>query len=458
MAQTKLDMTEGAILPKLMKFAVPLMASAILQLLFNAADMVVVSWYAGGDSLAAVGSTSSLINLLVNFVLGLSIGANVVAANFLGARRSEDVSKTVHTAMVLSVIAGLVLTAAGLCFSGNILSLMYPEENKSEHILNLSILYLKYFFGGIIVSVIYNFGASLLRAKGDTRRPLIILLCAGFLNILLNLLFVIGLRGHLEGVAGVGLATVLSQAFAAVWVLIIMFRENDEFRLSVSKLKLHGSIVIKIIKIGLPAGIQSALFSFSNVIIQSTVNAFGASFIAGNSACQTLEGFIYVSMNCIAQSCMTFISQNYGAHQFERIKKVFHTAAVCVIVIGGVLGSLALYFDDRLFSIMNLTPDELNAAKSRFSVIAGTYLTCGLMDVGANSIRGMGISFFPMVVTLIGACGLRIVYLFTFFRFESVYSYQNIFWSYPVSWVITIVFLYAGFYYFHSKLKSLSSI
>ncbi|MCR4821962.1 MAG: MATE family efflux transporter, partial [Treponema sp.] len=409
MTKNQIDMTSGAILPKLVKFALPLILSSILQLLFNAADIVVVGRYAGDNSLAAVGSTSSMVNLLVNFFLGLGVGCNVVAANFLGAGKKEELNKTVHTTMVLSLIGGFVLTVVGITFSRQILILMSSPEN----VLPLSTLYLKVFFAGITATVVYNFGAALLRAKGDTKRPLYILLVAGVINVILNLIFVISFK---MDVAGVAFATVLSQIFSAGSVVYLLMKEDDEFRLDFKKLHIDTDILFRIVKIGLPAGFQGMLFSFSNVIIQSSVNSFGEVMVAGNSAAQSIEGFVYISMNSFAQGTLTFAGQNMGAHKFDRIKRLVLIAEVVVTAVGLTLGMTAYLLGPRLLGIYSSSPQVINAGMLRLSVILTTYCTCGMMDCMASAIRGVGHSVMPMIVTLIGACGLRLVYLFTFFR------------------------------------------
>ena len=436
--KNQIDMTEGAIFPKLVKFSVPLILSSILQLLFNAADIVVVGRYAGDNSLAAVGSTSSMVNLMVNFFIGLGVGCNVVAANFLGAGKKEELNRTVHTTMVLSVIGGFILTLLGIAFSRQILILMASPED----VLPLSTLYLKVYFGGITATIIYNFGAAILRAKGDTKRPLYILLVAGVINVILNLIFVIPLK---MDVAGVAYATVLSQVFAAFCVVWILMHEDEEFRLDLRRLRLDIPILMRIIKIGVPAGFQSMLFSFSNMLIQSAVNSFGAVMVAGNSAAQSIEGFVYISMNSFAQATLTFASQNMGAHKFDRIKRLIVISEASVVVVGLVLGFAVLFFGRPVLGIYSESPEVIDAGMLRLTVILSTYFTCGMMDSMGGVIRGVGHSILPMIITLVGACGLRIVYLATFFQIPRFHTYQSIFYSYPISWVVTFTFLTASF-------------
>lgn len=427
-------MTQGAIFSKLLVFSVPLILSSLLQLLFNAADVIVVGRYVGSNALAAVGSVAPLINLLVNFFVGISVGSNVVTANFFGAENKKDVSRTVHTSYVVSLIGGVLLTAVGVSFAPKILILM----GSPEDVLPLSTLYIKIYFGGITPTIVYNFGSALLRAKGDTKRPLYILFGAGIINVILNLVFVIcfGL-----GVAGVSLATVISQTFSAVLVTLILMTEKDEFRLEIKKLKIHGDILSRILKIGLPAGIQGMIFSISNIVIQSSANAYGSIIVAGNSSSQSVEGFIYTSMNGFAQGVLTFVSQNRGARKFDRIKKVYCVSLACVTVIGGILGTLVIIFGQQVFSIFSKNQAVINAAQNRMAIIAATYFLCGLMDCSANTLRGLGYSMTPMVITLLGACGLRILYLATFYQIPRFHTYQSIFVSYPLSWGITFLVL-----------------
>lgn len=430
----QIDMTSGPIFSKLLVFSIPLILSSLLQLLFNAADVVVVGRYVGSNALAAVGSTAPLINLLVNLFVGISVGSNVVAANFFGAENKKEVSRTVHTSYVVSLIGGVVLTAAEVSFSAPILVLM----GSPEDVLPLSSLYLKIYFGGITPAIVYNFGSALLRAKGDTKRPLYILFVAGIINVVLNLAFVI-IFGF--GIAGVALATVISQTFSAVLVTLILIKEKDEFRLEIKKLRIHADILAKILKIGLPAGIQGMIFSISNVVIQSSANAYGSIIVAGNSSSQSIEGFIYTSMNGFAQGVLTFVSQNRGARKFDRAVKVYIRSLACVVVIGGVLGAAVMFFGQQIFRIFSGNQAVINAACSRMAVIAATYYLCGLMDCTANTLRGLGYSMVPMLITLVGVCGIRILYLATFYQIPRFHTYQSIFVSYPLSWGVAFLVL-----------------
>ena len=428
----QINMTEGPILSKLLKFSIPLIFSSLLQLLFNAADIVVVGRFAGDNALAAVGSTGSLINLLVNLFQGLSIGTNVVAAHYFGANRKSELKETVHTAMLLSIYSGIIMTAIGVTFAVPILKLMQaPHE-----VLSLASVYLKIYFGGITATMIYNFGSALLRAVGDTQRPLYILFLAGIINVILNLIFVIIF--HLD-VAGVAWATVISQTISAILVVIILLKENEEYSLEIKNIKINMHIFTKIVKVGIPAGFQGIMFSFSNVIIQSFVNSFGSVLIAGNSAACNLEGFIYTSMNGFSQGALTFCSQNMGARKIDRIKKIVWISQLSIIVLGATMSGLFLLFGHQLLGIYTKSPEVIEAGLLRCKVIFTTYYLCGIMDSMANSIRGMGHSLMPVIVTIFGACIFRLIWLFTFFQIPAFHTPLVIFLSYPLSWTITYI-------------------
>lgn len=445
MKTNQIDMTEGSIFGKLLLFSIPLILSNVLQLFFNAADIVVVGHFAGDNALAAVGSTSVLINLLTNFFIGLSVGSNVIAANFFGAKEKNLIQDTVHTAIGIGIFSGLFLTGFGIIFSPLILKLMFlPPE-----VLPLSTLYLRIYFCGITFSMIYNFGSAVLRAKGDTKRPLIILFAAGFLNVLLNLLFVICFK---MSVAGVAFATIISQGFSAVSVILILCTEKDDFKLSIKKIKIHREILLKIIKIGLPAGIQGTLFGLSNVVIQSSVNGFGAIMIAGNSSSQSVEGFVWTSMNGFAHGALTFCSQNMGAGNIKRIKKAVGVIQFMVIVTGLLLGLSAVFFSDRLISLFTTNPQVISAGKRRLAIICGTYFLCGMMDSMAYCIRGIGYSLVPMIVTLLGVCGLRLLWIYTVFRIPDFHTLSCVYFSYPITWFITWVALLCSYFIIIKKI------
>ena len=430
--KNQLDMTKGPIFKELIIFSVPLILSGVLQLLFNAADVIVVGRFAGDNSLAAVGSTSSFINLMLNLFIGISIGSSVVSANYFGAGKIRELRNTVHTSMLLSIYSGIGLTVLGVIFARPILHLMQaPEE-----VLVLAVLYLRIYFAGISATVIYNFGSALLRAKGDTQRPLYILMVAGVINVILNLIFVILFR---MDVAGVALATVISQIFAAGFVVALLMREEDGFKLEIKKLKIHKYILIRIIKIGVPAGFQGMMFSISNMVIQSSVNSFGPIVIAGSSAGINIEGFVYLAMNGFSQGALTFVSQNMGAGQKDRIKKLMFISLLTVLVVGEGLGFLVVIFARQILGVYSKNPLVIEAGIRRLTVICSTYALCGIMDTMSNIIRGIGHSLLPMVVCIVGVCVFRIVWLSTIFLTPQFHTEFIIFVSYPISWTVTFI-------------------
>ena len=434
MAQKKyeIDMCSGSILPKLLKFSLPLMLSSVLQLLFNAADIIVVGNFASEHSLAAVGSTTALINLITNLFLGLSTSSNVLSANYMGAGDNDRVSKTVHTSLLISVISGLILTVIGVAFTEQMLIWMQtPEE-----VLDLSAVYLRIYFGGMVAMMIYNFGSALLRSKGDTKRPLYYLALSGVINIILNLVFVICFN---MDVAGVGLATVISQCVSAFLVVRCLYKETDAFHFDFRKLKIDKKIMSKIFSIGIPAGFQGVVFSLSNVVIQSSVNSFGPVVMAGSAAAASIEGFVWVSMNSFSQGALTFTSQNIGAGKYSRINKIALIACSCAAVAGLVLGNLAYLFGTFLLGIYDPRPEIIEPGLIRMGLVCVLYFTCGLMDCIVGSIRGMGYAVTPTIVSLLGACGLRILWIFTIFQIPEYHTEFMLFVSYPVSWTITFL-------------------
>ncbi len=423
-------MCSGPIVSRLLMFTGPLVVSSVLQLLFNAADVVVVGKYAGDNSLAAVGSVVPIVNLLINLFMGLSIGCNVLVAHYYGSGDDEHMSRTVHTAMTVSAIAGVILAALGFVLARDILILMdSPDET-----LPLASLYLRIYFLGMPASTIYNFGSATLRAVGDTRRPMYYLTIAGVINVILNLFFVISFR---MDVAGVALATVISQIISAALVVRCLMQESGALRLDFRKLSVDGKTLLKIARIGIPASLQGMLFSISNVIIQASVNGFGATVVAGNSAAQNIEGFIYVSMNAFYQACLSFISANVGARKYDRINKILIRAQACVIITGMVLGGLAYLFGYELLSIYTDSEAVAAAGLIRLAYISLPYFLCGMMDVMVGGLRGLGQAILPMIVSLIGACGLRLIWIFTFFRLSRFHETRYLYITYPVSWTVT---------------------
>lgn len=442
----EMDMCSGSILKKMLLFSLPLMCSSILQLLFNAADIIVVGNFAGDNSLAAVGANTALINLMVNFFMGFSVGANVLVAGYYGAKREEDLSKTIHTAIMLSIYSGIILTAVGVLFARQLIIMMQtPEE-----VVELASVYLRIYFCGMTATMLYNFGSAILRAIGDTKRPLYYLMFSGIINVVLNLIFVIPLK---MDVAGVALATVISQCISAFLVIRCMIKEKGSIHLDVKKLGIDRDKFLRILQIGLPASFQGIVFSLSNVVIQSSVNSFGKIAVAGNSAAANIEGFVYVAMNAFHQSAISFTSQNIGAAKYERVNRILYTAEGCVIVVGLLLGNLASLLGRPLLGLYTSSTEVINSGLKRLNVICSTYALCGMMDVIVGSLRGMGYSVVPMIVSLIGACGLRLVWIFTGFQMEPFHSLTGLYITYPVSWFITFAAHSVCFIVIRKKLK-----
>jgi len=421
-------MCNGPLFGKIVLFAVPLMLSGILQLLFNAADVVVVGKFAGHESLAAVGATTSLVNLLVNVFIGLSVGANVLVARYYGGQHLKDLEETIHTTMLLALIGGMILIVLGVGLTPPLLRLMGTPEN----VLPLSVLYLRIIFIGMPVTLIYNFGAAILRGVGDTRRPLYFLSTAGIINVILNLIFVIKFS---MGVAGVALATILSQCISAVLIVQCLMRSDTYYRLQLRKLRLVPEKVREIVRIGVPAGLQGAIFSVSNVLIQSSINSFGDIAMAGNTAASSIEGFVYSGMNAVYQTALSFTSQNFGAKQFQRMTKILLYCLGLVAVVGLVLGNVVVLLGPLLISIYNGNPEVIAYGVLRLKIIGSAYFICGVMDTMVGALRGMGYSMVPMFVSLTGACAFRVIWIFTVFVMYR--SLETLYISYPVSWIIT---------------------
>ena len=427
-----MDLTNGAVLPKMLRFSLPIMASGVLQLLFNAADIIVVGRFAGDNSMGAVGSTSSLINLFTNLFIGLSVGVNVIAARSHGANSKDDMQDIVHTSILLSFICGAALAVIGAVFAPQMLELMETTEAQ----LPLAVTYLRIYFLGMPATMVYNFGGAVLRAVGDTKRPLYFLITAGVINVLLNLLFVIVLQ---MDVAGVATATVLSQCISASLIVICLVKESGAIHLNFKKLRLHGLVMKAVARVGLPAGFQGMIFSLSNVVIQSSVNLFGETVVSGNSAAMSIEGFIYMAMNTFYQAAISFTGQNIGAKKYRRIPRILLCSQGCVIVTGLVLGWAAYFFGSPLLSIYSKSPRVVTAGMVRLGIITTTYVLCGCMDVMVGMMRGIGYSIMPMIVSLIGACGLRILWIATVFNIPKYHEIITVYISYPITWAVTFV-------------------
>lgn len=427
----EIDMVRGPVLKKMLMFSLPLMCSSILQLLFNAADIIVVGRFAGDNSLAAVGSNTSLITLMTNLFIGLSIGANVTVAKYYGAKRERELKDTVHTAMTLSIISGILLTILGLIGARQVLLWMKaPEE-----VMDLAATYLRVYFLGMTGMMVYNFGSAILRAVGDTRRPLYYLAFSGVINVVLNLFFVIVLK---MDVAGVGMATAISQWVSAILIFRCLTKVDSGIRVVPRDLRIHKDKLAAIFQIGLPAGVQGVIFSLTNVLIQASVNSFGAIIVAGNSAAANLEGFIYFAMNAFYQATISFTSQNVGARRIKRIDKVITRGELCVVAVGLGLGLLTVTFGRTLLSIYSPSDAVIDAGMERLKIIAMTYALCGAMDVMVGSLRGMGCSVTPMLVSLVGVCGIRIIWLATIFQIPKFHTMNMLFLTYSLTWILTL--------------------
>lgn len=439
-----MDMCNGPIFGKLLVFALPLMLSGILQLLFNAADIVVVGKFSGSHALAAVGSTGALINLFVNVFIGFSIGTNVLVAQYFGARDEKNVHETVHTSILLGIVGGFILIVAGMVFAKPMLEWMDTPEDVLSH----AVLYMRIYFIGMPAMLVYNFGAAILRAIGDTRRPLYYLLCAGVINVILNLFFVIVLD---MGVAGVATATVISQIVSAILIVRCLMHSDGIYRLDLHELKIYKRKMVHIAKIGLPAGVQGAVFSLSNVLIQSSVNSFGSIAMAGNTAAGNIEGFVYTSMNAVYQTALSFTSQNVGGERQDRIPKIVFQCLAIVTVVGAVLGNLAYQCGPFLLNIYSSDPEVIQYGMSRMQIICQWYFLCGIMDVAVGILRGMGYSVMPMLVSLAGACGLRVLWIFTVFVWK--HSLFVLYLSYPITWTITLAVHFICFFVIWKRKK-----
>lgn len=429
-SQNKIDMTSGPLFKKIWIFSIPLMASGILQLLYNAADIIVVGRAVGKSALAAVGCTAPMVNLIVNLFMGLSVGSSVLISQLSGAGRKDELPKAVHTSVAVSIIGGLAVGLIGFIAAKPLLTLMGTPET----FIDASVLYVRIYFCGMPAIGVYNFTSAILRAVGDTKRPMIFLLISGTVNVVLNLFFVIVCGMSVEGVA---LATVISQCVAAALTVSCLIKSDDELKLHIKEIKITGKYLKPIASIGIPAGVQGAIFSLSNMLIQSSINSFGDTVVAGSSAGSSLDGFIYTALNGISQATITFTAQNAGAGKYERIRKVITNCLISILITSVVLGIIFIFAGRLLLSFYNKDPYVIDAGMVRLLWLAPTYFLCGFMEVFAGAIRGMGKSLLPTVVTLVGACGLRVLWLFTAFvllpRPWVVYA------SYPISWLITAI-------------------
>lgn len=441
----EIDMCNGSILDKLVSFSIPLMLSGILQLLFNAVDIIVVGQFTGNEALAAVGSTTALINVFVNLFIGISLGASVLAARFYATGQEKEMSETVHTSITLALISGIAMGIIGVIAAKGALELTDTPDN----VLNLSTLYMRIYFMGMPFFMLYNYGAAILRAVGDTKRPLLFLIISGATNVLLNLLLVI--QFHL-GVAGVAIATVISQCISCILVLRCLYISDGSYQLRFNKLGMKTRYVKQIFQIGIPAGIQSTIINFSNVLLQSSVNSFGSVAMAGYTAANNILGFLYVSVNSITQACMSFTSQNYGVRKFKRMDKVLLECLGLTVIVALVLGGGSYLFGAELMHIYTKSTKVIECGVDIMLYTTVTYFLCGIMDLLPGALRGMGHSTVPMILSVIGTVGTRIVWIYVIFPCHR--SLDFLFISYPVSWLLTIVMQVICFYFVRKKVHN----
>ncbi len=414
---------------KILLFALPLMLSGIFQSLYVAADLVVVGRFEGDVALAAVGSTSSLSHLILSLFLGLAVGGGVCVAHGIGANDGEDIKRTVHTSILLAAIMGVAVAILGFFLAPVILRLMQTPED----VLPLATTYIKIIFLGSPALVIYNYAAAMLRASGDSKRPLIFLTVSGVVNIVLNLLFVAVLR---MGVAGVALGTIIAQMTSAVMVIIHMRRIDGPLHLSIRRLSIDKERLKKILRIGIPSGIQGVLLAISNVTVQSSINSFGSAVIAGNSAAANVERFYYIAYHSFYDASITFVGQAVGAKRFDRIKRVVLTAMLCVVIFAVVLSAIGLIFAEPILKMyIPDNEDALDAAMLRFTTLVTPYFLCGFMEIMSGALRGMGRSLSSTTVSLIFACGLRIIWIGTVFKVFT--TPLCVYMTYPISWILT---------------------
>lgn len=440
----EIDMCNGTIMDKLISFALPLMLSGILQLMFNAVDIVVVGRFSGSESLAAVGSTTALINIFTNLFIGISLGANVLSARFYAAGREKEMSETVHTAILFALVSGIAMAVVGVVFSKWALNLMGTPDD----VINLSTLYMRIYFLGMPFFMLYNYGAAILRAVGDTKRPLYFLILAGTVNALLNMFLVIvfGL-----GVAGVAIATVVSQMISCVLVLGCLRRTDACYKLYPSKLSMKKEYLIQIFQVGVPAGIQSTVINFSNALLQSSVNSFGSIAMAGYTAANNVLGFLFVSVNSVTQACMSFTSQNFGVGKYKRMDRVLIDCLILTVTVGLTLGCGAYFFGTEILQIYTEDPEVIRCGIEILSITTVPYFLCGIMDLFPGALRGMGYSVVPMILSIIGTVGTRILWIFVFFPQNR--SLFFLFISYPGSWIATIVMQVVCFFFVRRHLR-----
>lgn len=426
----EIDMCNGTIMDKLVSFSLPLMLSGILQLMFNAVDIIVVGQFTGSEALAAVGSTTALIAVFTNLFIGISLGANVLAARFYASGKNKEMSETVHTAIALAFVSGMIMAVVGFLFSRLALEIMGTPDN----VIDQSTLYMRIYFLGMPFFMLYNYGAAILRAVGDTRRPLLFLVVAGVTNAVLNMILVIVF--HL-GVAGVAIATIISQLISCILVLRCLYMTDSSYQLRFSRLCMKKFYLVQIFQVGIPAGVQSTVINISNALLQSSVNSFGSTAMAGYTAANNILGFLYASVNAVTQACMSFTSQNYGVGKYKRMDRVLLDCGILSFVIALVLGCGSYMCGGEILKVYTEDPEVIRCGVEILSITTVPYFLCGIMDLFPGALRGMGHSGVPMILSIIGTVGTRIVWIFWIFpQHRSLYT---LFISYPASWFITIV-------------------
>ncbi len=423
-------MAHGPLFGKIVRFSIPLMFSYILQVLFHTADLIVLGRFSSSQAMAAVGATSGVTVLVMNIFFGLSVGINVLTARYIGAKNKKDISRTIHTAAATGLYGGIIMAAIGILISRPILELMGTPEN----ILGKSTLYLRFYCATVPFLIFYNFGNSILRAQGDTRRPLLFIIIGGVTKIVLNFLFVVGFR---MDAGGVGLATLLANGVSAGLIILALVNARDATRLFLSKIRIHGGIFIDMLKIGLPAGIQGSFFSISNITIQASVNSFGDLAIAGNTAAQCLESLVYVGSSSFYYTALSFIGQNHGAKKYKRIVRSFFYCVLCSWIFCIVTGYTLWLFGEPVLGLYNPDPEVIRWGMIRIRILFTTYFLCGTMDAISGALRGLGHSLKPTIVTLMGVCVFRIFWVF--FIFPHYRTMENLMISYPISWSSVIL-------------------
>lgn len=439
-----MDMCSGPLLRKILVFSLPIMAMNILQLLFNAADMAVVGRFSGREALAAVGATGSLINLIVNSFIGLSVGTSVIVAQDCGADQPDAVSRSVHTSIAISIIGGLIVMAVGFALCEPLLEIMGTPED----IFDLSVLYMRIYFTGVPAIMVYNFGAAILRSVGDSRRPMYYLIVTGIVNVLFNLFFVTVLHMSVDGVAW---ATVISQYLSVLLIMLYLFRCEGAIRFIPRQMRIDGYKLKSIMKIGLPAGLQNSLFSISNVMIQSAVNSFGSTMVAASSTAGNVENFVLTTMNAYSNAAITFTGQNMGARKYDRIDTVAKVCTVLIFATWILLGGVVFLFGRQMLGFFTTDPGVIELGMLRMNVMMTAYFACGMMNVYPGLTRGMGYSMMPMLCTLVGACLMRIVWLFTFFTWYP--TVIMLFACYPVTWTLAGLGQVGIFFYARRQIR-----